>query len=308
MKHFFTSLVLLIVSIGAAQEAAVPLEVLGETASHRVVAHLLGETEVPLEPERIVALGFEARDALLALGVTPVAAASSLPESRDAYLEVTDFEPLPTWPTPNLEQLIALQPDLILAREGSHTELYDQLSRVAPTVVLREPWVDARATLLAVGDALGRRAEAEARVSEYDAFLEEVRGTFREVVGDTPVAMSVVFADNRVYFYGTSGNVGTFLHSDLGLTPDPLAPEGEGDFISTEALAGLSAGYWVLQVDESARPAYDALTELPFWTAIPAIQEGRVYPDETTWWALNTLLNNEHRARVMLGFFTGESD
>ncbi len=37
------------------------------------IAHKFGATEVPQRPERVLALGFQEQDALLALGVTPIA-------------------------------------------------------------------------------------------------------------------------------------------------------------------------------------------------------------------------------------------
>ena len=36
---------------------------------------------------------------------------------------------------PNLEEIIALQPDLIIATKSRHEQIYDQLSAIAPTVV-----------------------------------------------------------------------------------------------------------------------------------------------------------------------------
>lgn len=37
------------------------------------IEHVFGETEIPAEPTRVVALGLSDQDSLLALGVTPIA-------------------------------------------------------------------------------------------------------------------------------------------------------------------------------------------------------------------------------------------
>lgn len=55
-----------------AQEPA-SVRLVETTPAHRVIEHVLGTTEVPLNPERIVSLTFFLTDNLLALGGKPVA-------------------------------------------------------------------------------------------------------------------------------------------------------------------------------------------------------------------------------------------
>lgn len=66
----------------------------------------------------------------------------------------------------NLEAILAAQPDLIIASTAITQEDYDNLSKIAPTIVYyREDW---RSSLTALGEAFGMEEEAQAVVSEYE--------------------------------------------------------------------------------------------------------------------------------------------
>lgn len=77
------------------------------------------------------------------LSATPqlTAARSSYPNTaaaigRNSTPHATWGGPLASaiWGRPNLEQLVVLKPDLILFAKVRHEQLYDQLSKIAPTV------------------------------------------------------------------------------------------------------------------------------------------------------------------------------
>jgi iron complex transport system substrate-binding protein len=141
---------------GVALVAACGSEKPGEVAKDGsvTVKHVFGETKIPAPPKRVVSAGFTEQDALLAVGVVPVA--------------VTDWfggEPFGVWPwaQPRLggaqpvvlslvdgiqtDQIAALKPDLIVATNaGLDHETYTKLSAIAPTIAQSgqdaffEPW------------------------------------------------------------------------------------------------------------------------------------------------------------------------
>ncbi len=99
------------------------------------------------------------------------AAVLSVEAGVPAYLgeEAQAIEVVGTVPEPNLEAIAALEPDLILGTESRHSDLYDQLASVAPTVFMAtqtDPWQE---NVLLVGRALGREADAQALLDAYDA-------------------------------------------------------------------------------------------------------------------------------------------
>ena len=113
----------------------------GASGGTRTVEHAMGETEVPAEPGRIVALsGQMDLDALLALGLQPVAAGANFendtavnPWSQDRMEE--DVEVFKFRPEPDPERIATFEPDLIIGHEGWLEPVYEELSQLAPTVV-----------------------------------------------------------------------------------------------------------------------------------------------------------------------------
>ena len=121
----------------------------GRRAFPVTIEHKFGETTIDAEPERVVSIGYNEHDFLLALGVVPVAL-------RDWYGE----QPNSVWPwaqdelgdaTPevlpstdlNFEQIAALDPDLIVGVwSGMTAEDYELLSAIAPTVAQPENYDD----------------------------------------------------------------------------------------------------------------------------------------------------------------------
>ncbi|QYM76248.1 iron-siderophore ABC transporter substrate-binding protein [Leucobacter luti] len=142
------------------------------------ITHALGETTIESEPQRVVTLGWAAEDAVVALGVVPVAVPSYgwgadedgyLPWFRDAVEDMG--APLPETLDAeersgevNFEQILGLAPDVILAPfSGISSEDYQRLAQIAPTVAYAEqPWASNWQDLThTVGVALGRTEQAE---------------------------------------------------------------------------------------------------------------------------------------------------
>src|SRR5687768_15188777 len=102
----------------------------------RSVEHAMGETQIKGMPERVVVLDTGELDSAMTLGVTPVGAVEAIPgEGFPSYLEETGgIENVGTIEEPNLEKIATLEPDLILSSKLRHEQIYDQLSKIAPTV------------------------------------------------------------------------------------------------------------------------------------------------------------------------------
>ena len=84
------------------------------------LTHKFGTTTIDTQPERVVSLGFAGIDNLLALGVKPVAVRywygdypyAAWPWAQDA---LGDAQPVVLKGDLNIEQIAALQPDVIMA-------------------------------------------------------------------------------------------------------------------------------------------------------------------------------------------------
>ncbi|HWM00944.1 MAG TPA: iron-siderophore ABC transporter substrate-binding protein, partial [Actinophytocola sp.] len=193
----------------------------------------------PAKPKRIVTLGLSDQDAVLALGTVPVGAIDWFKE-----------RPYGLWPwtkelwgaTPpeivgerddyNLEKILNLKPDLILALYSGMTQAqYDELSKIAPTVGQPKdfpdygaPWQDM--TRLA-GEALGKADEVDALITEIDDRFAKVREEHPDWKGRT-VAVVDPFQPGQYAVFQKTDPKAVFMIEMGFVVPDEIN-EAAGD-------------------------------------------------------------------------------
>ena len=186
-----------------------------EAAGTRTVAHAMGESEVPVDPRRVVVLDSPHLDAALSLGVTPVAAVqSSVDDGLPEYLgdRTEGIEVVGTITEPDLEKIASVDPDLILSAKVRHEDIYPQLSEIAPTVFTESSGTSFKDGLATIADGLGRTEELQARLDDYEARAQEVG----EAVGADGTAATIVrFLPGETRLYGPETFSGTVL-TDIG--------------------------------------------------------------------------------------------
>ncbi|KAM3102121.1 ABC transporter substrate-binding protein [Phormidesmis sp. 146-12] len=141
----------------------------------QVVQHKLGETCVPKQPQRIIALGISwTLDPVLALGLKPIATntynygeGSYFPGLSDA--EVAGIEIIGSENQPSLERVLGLKPDLVIALDLD-PRLYNPISTIAPTVVREFEKIkfSFKDNFRSIAQLLDREAEAEKILDRYE--------------------------------------------------------------------------------------------------------------------------------------------
>lgn len=246
--------------------------------------HAEGEILLPAVPRRIVTLGYRAHDAVLALGVTPVAIRHWFGDQPGGLWPWA--RPLVQGAAPqllprevSLESVAVLQPDLIIGMGGGLApEQYAALSRVAPVLMQPEGqpangvgWAE---MVESIGLALGRRERAAELVAGLRQRFAEARARHPGWAGRTATA---------AYHFG--GETGVFLPEDsrgqflaeLGFTaPEALRrlSRARGFYapLSAEDLSPLEADLllWV----SSSEPG-PGIAALPLRRFLRAYREGR---------------------------------
>jgi iron-siderophore transport system substrate-binding protein len=160
----------------------------------------LGEATIESRPERIVTIGWSSQDVVAALGTVPVASTDFTWGSVDTYLPwfadaVTELGgELPEIVTTsendevNFEQILELEPDLILAVHSGLTQNeYDRLSGIAPTVAYADqPWSsDWQELTRTIGTAMGESDEAEQLIDATNAEITAQADAHPEFAGVT---------------------------------------------------------------------------------------------------------------------------
>lgn len=246
----------------------------------------MGTTEVPANPQRVVVLDGPVLDACIALGVKPVGAVTAVGDQPfPAYLgsATEGVGNVGTISEPDLEAILALQPDLILSLLARHEDIYESLSAIAPTVLSPHFATDWREGFLLFADCLNRHDATSAVVDRFDAAVAEVSSAMAPSPAETTVSVIRVF-DDIVRQYQASSFSGTVLEA-IGLSR-PAQQQGTGDTwteLSPERIRDVDAEYLFITLWSGATvEQLTAFTDNPLWQALPVVQAGRVYtvPDE----------------------------
>ncbi len=277
------------------------------TSETRTVEHALGMSEVPVEPQRVVDLaGGAGVDRLLTLGVVPIASwgapgdKTGVPtwfEDVDwpVDVEANEIENVASGESVSIEKIAALKPDLIIGYDYSFEGIYEELSEIAPSVGITPAngpeWKESfRKTALAVG----REAEYEEWLSNYEERLEELRSEI-QTEGKT-VSLLWNGDPSAVRIYASGSQPGTIVE-EAGFELPTIAQVEEGGpipgvpspAVSLEQIPEVDADTIFvmtdLQNDPESLDEFDATyAASPLWERLEAVQRGQVYPVDIYLW------------------------
>ncbi len=249
----------------------------------RTVEHAAGSTEITGAPERVVVLDTGELDAVLALGVTPVGAVrTGVSDELPGYIEEAGVDPaeivnVGTIAEPALEEIAALQPDLILSNSVRHADIYDQLSGIAPTVfaeAIGETWED---NLRLAGEALGRSDEAEQLLADYAERAAEVGALYGEPAA-TEVSMVRFLDGSAIRLYGEGSFIGDVL-GDVGFARPEVQRTAETFVEVSPEQIGQADGDLVFSASygDEGQTAAAQITSGGLWQGLSAVQRGRAF-------------------------------
>lgn len=237
-----------------------------------------------VDPSRTVALGEEFLLAdLLALDVDVVASTATVPS--EGFIGITRYDTDGITPLsatePDLEEVLAADPSLIVATDFVADEVgRGTLEEIAPHVVIGTgEW---RQLFTDLGGVLDRDAEAEAALAEYDAVVEEVRGS----LADAPTtSVATVYPGESLAVWTGGGSPVPQALGDLGVPSAPTADEVDPDengraFISNERATELLTGevLLLLQTDsvDGEAESLETVLDGDLFATLPAVQADRV--------------------------------
>jgi len=252
-----------------------------------------GDVTIPAKPERVVTLfGAQAADVLLSLGITPVASGPFYaPAIAEAAADVTELQ-VPI----DVEQVAAQDPDLIIGFYSDNADTYDQLSQIAPTLLLvlagddgsdgfspdlvTDPDApDYQQLLKLIGPAVGETARAEQVAADLDAQAAALRSEL-----DGAQVALVRPGEDNIQLLGPRSRVGRLLtEAGIEVMPFPDAADTsqtrrQDEFanISLEQIPTITAPNIIVLVSAQDAPEMVALEANPLWQQLPAVQAGDV--------------------------------
>lgn len=209
----------------------------------QTITHVHGATEITASPRAVAALGPGDADALLALGIQPVAIASAggtVPSwIRD---ELTDQPAVMNFI--DTGAIGAAKPDLILATGDVDDATYQRLSDIAPTVtrpVGEEPW-NWQAQLKWIAKIVGKEGAAEKLTSTIAVQQNDLRNQNSKAAGKTVSVLNM--SDNGYSWTLTPSNAADFLTS-IGLTYDLKLAREEGETAENRTVGNMAKLYGI---------------------------------------------------------------
>lgn len=263
----------------------------------RTIEHAMGTTKVSGTPQRVVTLYQGASDIAVALGVKPVGIVESWAEQPVYQYLRADLEGVPIVgeeTQPNLEEIAKLKPDLIIASKLRHEAIYEQLSKIAPTIT-HETVFKFKDTVQLMGQALNKEEQASALLADWDGRVADFKQKIAAKLGDQwPIEASVLnFRSDHARIYVT-GYAGDILN-ELGFTRSEYQQK-EADkgtvvvkLTDKESIPSMNAEVFFVFLsdpgnEEAVQTMYEEWTNHPLWKTLDAVKADQVYMiDEVVW-------------------------
>lgn len=262
---------------------------------YRAVQHAMGNSSVPIKPQRVVTLFQGATDSAIALGITPVGVVESWAEKPTyhylrKHLEGVTLVGLET--QPNLEQIAALKPDLIIGTKARHEKIYPQLQTIAPTVLASTVY-DFQYSLMLTGEATGRKTQADVIWLRWKERTQAFRKQLKLNQTKWPMSASIlnVRADH-LRLYLKESFPGAVL-KDIGFE-FPMKGSGRSGWgmklKTKEALPSVNADVFfvILHSDQPVvEKNYQSWAGHPLWKVLDAPKHNQVYDVDRVSWLLS---------------------
>ncbi len=276
----------------------------------RQVKHDLGTTTVTGNPQRVVALEYSFVDAMAAVGLSPVGVADDDHPERiiePIRAKVGKYTSVGLRATPNIQVITSLKPDLIIADSGRHKAIYDQLSKIAPTIEyasLNGNYQQVLDSEMSSAVALNKCDEMKTRLAEHDKLLTELKA-------------KVPAGQERKSLFVRASEKGFTGFPPKAYTPGVLAAVGIGTALPDEN--GDASVSLTLETLTTTKPEVmfiapnpgptltDQWKKSPLWKQVPAVKDNltfEVNPD--SWSRSRGLISAEVVAKEAIELLYGK--
>lgn len=241
------------------------------------------------EPKRVVSvMHLLYPDVLLSLDIVPVGITNADKqfnkwEAYRPYVNKHTFVDVGEPRNPNIEKIIELEPDVILAAAGIHDQLYDQLSAIAPVVYFNQRAMsfDRELGIKEISKFFGKEAKGEEVLKGVADKIADGRKTLEKFAskGETVVFTSIN-PKGGFMLYGE--NIApTNPKNGLGLKVPNGYPKDVAKDLSMEGMSELNPDHLFIFLDKSGQTvgedtlkAYEANA---VWKEINAVKKGNIY-------------------------------
>ncbi|QMV40683.1 iron-hydroxamate ABC transporter substrate-binding protein [Cohnella cholangitidis] len=235
-----------------------------------------GPVEIPANPKRII--GLTNAPNLISLGATLVGVDEW---TKKNPLFTDKLEGIATVSDENLEGIIELEPDLIIA--GSWMKNIDKLKEIAPTIIYTWGKLDYLSQQIEIGKVLNKEQESQAWIVDFKARAKAAGDEIKAKIGENATVSVFEYDAKDFYVFGNNWARGTeILYQEMGLSmTDKVKKDalGPGYYtLSLELVPEYAGDYVVLSKNKAGNSTF---LESDTWKNIPAVKSNRVIEIDT---------------------------
>lgn len=281
----------------------------------RVIEDEMGTFHISGSPSRVVALEFSFVDAMASVGIAPIGIAD---DNKPERLIPAVTKVVPTWTSvgsryqPSLEVIADLKPDLIIADVERHSAIYDDLKRIAPTLIIKsrgETYQENLEAVLKVGKAINKEDGMKQRLTLHKermaAFRQQLKSAAQKSAENT--IQFAVISERGMWMHGPASYAGGVVNQ-LGLR-SPIPEQTSTAYIPTSLEQLLKANPdWLLLGRYNDNTVFEQWQKNPLFNMLTAKKNNQIIEVSPGLWSLSRgMLAAEGVAQDLARLFQEES-
>ena len=241
------------------------------------------QVTLPCRPQRIIVANANAAEMLIAFGAADRIVGVTQSTTNVSYImeKIPGAENTGDWQIPNVEKMLALHPDIVIAYASSKPKNMDQLAAANITVIYLDCFrlstlaSDARA----LGTLTGTSNEAEVYARMVEDTIADVNGRVKKIPKDRyPAVYAESYTDFTVSGPGSGSDEMLTLAGGRNIAADITTSSAR---INTEWVVARQPEY-IFKVVSSTNPRpfpdiHKDLMARQGWNTLPAVKNDRVY-------------------------------
>lgn len=251
------------------------------------IEHDAGTLTLTKSPTRIVVLAFSFADALAVAGVSPVGIADDGDKNRvikSVRDHIGDWQSVGSRYQPSIEAIAALKPDLIIADTGRHKSIYSDLTRIAPTLLLKNRGITYQENLVVmqkIATAVGKSKEVANRLAAHKKMMQGLKQQMKTV----STFQFAVLTDKGMWLHTPASYAGSVI-AELDLK-SPLSADNDNAYLQTSFEQLLKTNPdWLLVGKYTKDTVLDKWQKSPLWKMLSVAKSKQIIEVSPEVWSL----------------------
>jgi iron complex transport system substrate-binding protein len=269
------------------------------TTECRIIKHELGESCIPINPQRIIVTDQGSLEILAALGLKPIAATTANRVGNKAPIlkeKIDKIIDLGKESQPNLEKIVKLSPDLIVGYSLSYQN-YQLFSQIAPTVSIEYKENGWKETLLQVAKLINQAQEAKKLLEKYHQRIESLSLNFARKMGNTEISVMRFYTTLKFTQFLNELSFPVSILEELKLSiplvQRQISSNADVSYnnVSLERVNLLESDAMFIALDPGSEENFKKYQNSPLWQTLNVVKINRVYTVDSGYWIFGNILS-----------------